>query len=126
MAVWPGLKGADPGTRLWSQRRREAVDRVTIMQFDRHGNRSWCRAQTLLDTEYARRAIGELQVPYGLCTEPSIAAAGGGDCPRPILLPRLRPLPHRRLLPPGLEAYLADLLRNRERLAAFADADTWA
>ncbi|GFH67494.1 MULTISPECIES: DUF6262 family protein [Streptomyces diastaticus group] len=27
---------------------------------------------------------------------------------------------------PDLEAYLADLLRNRERLAAFTDADDWA
>ncbi|MGW5665730.1 transposase [Streptomyces sp. NPDC003758] len=27
---------------------------------------------------------------------------------------------------PDLEAYLADLLRNRERLAAFANADPWA
>ncbi|MFF1916781.1 hypothetical protein ACFVYE_35510 [Streptomyces sp. NPDC058239] len=27
---------------------------------------------------------------------------------------------------PDLEAYLADLLRNRERLAAFADTDSWA
>ncbi|KQZ19983.1 transposase [Streptomyces sp. Root55] len=27
---------------------------------------------------------------------------------------------------PDLEAYLADLLRNRERLATFADADSWA
>ncbi|WP_405689901.1 transposase [Streptomyces sp. NBC_01185] len=27
---------------------------------------------------------------------------------------------------PDLEAYLADLLRNRERLAAFADPDGWA
>ncbi|MCF3105733.1 transposase [Streptomyces roseoverticillatus] len=27
---------------------------------------------------------------------------------------------------PDLEAYLADLLRNRERLAAFVDADAWA
>ncbi|WP_031487968.1 hypothetical protein, partial [Streptomyces bicolor] len=27
---------------------------------------------------------------------------------------------------PDLEAYLADLLRNRERLAAFATADDWA
>ncbi|MFK8844984.1 transposase [Streptomyces sp. Ac-502] len=27
---------------------------------------------------------------------------------------------------PDLEAYLADLLRNRERLAAFTEADDWA
>ncbi|MFE3768774.1 transposase [Streptomyces sp. NPDC059122] len=27
---------------------------------------------------------------------------------------------------PDLEAYLADLLRNRERLAAFTSADDWA
>uniref|UniRef100_J2JQE4 Transposase n=1 Tax=Streptomyces auratus AGR0001 TaxID=1160718 RepID=J2JQE4_9ACTN len=67
--------------RVTSQRRREAVDRVTTMQIDRHGNRIWRQAQILLDAEYARRAIGEVQVPYGLCTEPSNVAASGHDCP---------------------------------------------
>ncbi|MEU7638898.1 hypothetical protein AB0C11_22815 [Streptomyces sp. NPDC039016] len=112
--------------RVTSQHRREAVDRVTTMQFDRHGNRIWRQAQTLLDAEYARRAIGEVQVPYGLCTEPSNVAAGGHDCPVRF---RCVGCGHFRTdvsYLPDLEAYLADLLRNRERLAAFTSADDWA
>ncbi|MFF0014909.1 hypothetical protein [Streptomyces sp. NPDC005374] len=54
-------------------------------------------------------------------------------CRRRPRLPRALPLRGLRTLPrtdvsylPDLEAYLADLLRNRERLAAFANADPWA
>ncbi|MEU3147650.1 site-specific integrase [Streptomyces sp. NPDC006999] len=112
--------------RLGEKRQREAVERVAAMQFDRHGNRVWRRAQSVLDSEHARRAIGEPQVPYGTCTEPSNVAAGGQDCPVRF---RCVGCSHFRTdvsYLPDLEAYLADLLRNRERLAAFTDADDWA
>ncbi|MFI5809139.1 tyrosine-type recombinase/integrase [Streptomyces sp. NPDC051561] len=111
--------------RVSEKRRREAVDRVTTMQFDRSGSRIWRRAQRLLDSEHARRAVGEVQVPYGLCTEPTNVAAGGHDCPVRF---RCVGCSHFRTdvsYLPDLEAYLADLLRGRERLAAFA-ADSWA
>ena len=58
-------------------RRREAVDKVTALQFDRHGNRIWRDAKALLDSEHARRAIGEVAVPYGTCSEPCNVQAGG-------------------------------------------------
>ncbi|MCT7350933.1 MULTISPECIES: transposase [Streptomyces] len=80
----------------------------------------------MLDSEHARRAIGEVAVPYGVCTEPSNVAAGGHDCPVRF---RCVGCGHFRTdisYLPDLEAYLADLLRNRERLAAFAHADGWA
>ncbi|MFG2630311.1 hypothetical protein [Streptomyces sp. NPDC048473] len=96
------------------------------MQFDRHGTRIWRQAKTLLDSEHARRAIGSGQVPYGTCTEPSNVTAAGHDCPVRF---RCVGCGHFRTdvsYLPDLEAYLADLLRNRERLAAFADADSWA
>jgi integrase len=112
--------------RVGGQRRRDAVDRVTTMQFDRHGNRIWRQAKTLLDSEHARRAIGEVAVPYGVCTEPSNVAAGGQDCPVRF---RCVGCGHFRTdisYLPDLEAYLADLLRNRERLRAAVDADAWA
>ncbi|MEU3619828.1 tyrosine-type recombinase/integrase [Streptomyces sp. NPDC006872] len=112
--------------RVGEKRRREAVERVTAMQFDRHGTRVWRQAKTLLDSEHARRAIGSVQVPYGTCTEPSNVAAGGHDCPVRF---RCVGCGHFRTdvsYLPDLEAYLADLLRNRERLAAFANADPWA
>lgn len=96
------------------------------MQFDRHGSRIWRQATALLDTEHARRAIGEVAVPYGTCTEPTNVAAGGGDCPVRF---RCVGCGHFRTdvsYLPDLEAYLADLLRNRERLLAAVDADQWA
>lgn len=112
--------------RVTEKRRREAVDRVSTMQFDRHGKRVWRQAKALLDSEHARRAVGEVAVPYGVCTEPSNVAAGGNDCPVRF---RCVGCGHFRTdvsYLPDLEAYLADLLRNRERLAAALDADDWA
>ncbi|MEN8650625.1 hypothetical protein ABCR94_30025 [Streptomyces sp. 21So2-11] len=111
--------------RVSDKRRREAVNRVTAMQFDRKGNRIWRQAETLLESEHARRGVGEVQVPYGLCTEPSNVSAGGEDCPVRF---RCVGCEHFRTdvsYLPDLEAYLADLLRGRERLAAFT-ADSWA
>ena len=49
--------------RVGEQRRREAVDRVAVMQFDRHGDRIWRTAKALLDSEHVRRAVGEVAVP---------------------------------------------------------------
>jgi hypothetical protein len=108
-------------------RRREAVDKVTAMQFDRHGNRIWRQAAALLDAEHARYAIGEVAVPYGTCTEPSNVQAGGGACPVRF---RCAGCGHFRADVshlPDLTAYLDDLLRTRERFAAAIDGvDEWA
>ena len=110
--------------RVGETRRRQAVDRVAVMQFDRHGNRTWQQARALLDSEHARRAVGEVAVPFGVCSEPSNVKAGGGSCP--FRFRRLRPLPDVSYLP-DLTAYLDDLLRTRERLLAAATGlDEWA
>ena len=112
--------------RVGAERRREAVDRVTAMQFDRHGNRVWRQAGTLLASEHQRRAVGEVAVPYGGCSEPSNVAADGQDCP---LRFRCIGCGHFRTdisYLPDLERYLADLLRHREKLRAAVDADEWA
>jgi integrase len=112
--------------RITDKRRREAIDKVTGMQFDRHGNRIWQQAKTLLDTEHSRLSIGEVAVPYGVCTEPSNVAAAGQDCPVRF---RCVGCGHFRTdvsYLPDLEAYLADLLRSRERLIAMTDVDEWA
>ena len=96
------------------------------MQFDRHGNRIWRDARALLDDEHARYAVGSVAVPYGTCTEPSNVAAGGNDCP---LRFRCAGCDHFRTdvsYLPDLTAYLDDLLRTRERLAAATGIDTWA
>ena len=112
--------------RIGHGRRREAVDRVAAMQFDRHGNRIWRTAQTLLDSEHARRSIGEVAVPFGVCAEPFNVAAGGHACPFRF---RCAGCDHFRTdvsYLPDLHAYLDDLLRNRERLLSTSDLDDWA
>ncbi|WP_234351458.1 hypothetical protein [Streptomyces sp. XY413] len=104
--------------RIGQDRRREAIDRVTALQFDRHGNRVWRKAQGLLDSEHVRREIGEVATAYGVCREPTNVAAGGQS-----------PLKHYTTdisYLPDLEAYLADLLRSREKLMSAFEADDWA
>jgi len=63
--------------RVGETRRRQAVDRVAVMQFDRHGNRTWQQARAPVDSEHVRRAVGEVAVPFGVCAEPSNVKAGG-------------------------------------------------
>jgi hypothetical protein len=112
--------------RVGENRRRDAVDRVAALQFDRHGNRVWRTAQQLLDSEHARRAIGEVAVPFGVCAEPSNVKAGGNACPFRF---RCVGCDHFRTdvsYLPDLQAYLDDLLRNRERVLAATDLETWA
>src|ERR1017187_6434591 len=121
----PVLPGTVP--LVGEERRRDAVDKVTAMQFDRHGNRIWRDARALLDDEHARYAVGSVAVPYGTCTEPSNVAAGGNDCPVRF---RCAGCDHFRTdvsYLPDLTAYLDDLLRTRERLAAaIPGTDDWA
>jgi hypothetical protein len=113
--------------RVGEQRRRAAVDAVTKLSFDRHGNRIWRDAQALLDSELARYAVGEVTVPYGRCAEPSNVKAGGGACPVRF---RCAGCDHFRTdvaYLPDLTGYLDDLLCTRERLAAAIDGlDEWA
>jgi integrase len=113
--------------RVGEDRRRAAVDTVTAMSFDRHGNRIWRQAAALLDSEHARYAVGEVAVPYGRCTEPSNVQAGGGACPVRF---RCAGCDHFRTdvsYLPDLSAYLDDLLRTRERVAAAINGvDEWA
>jgi integrase len=113
--------------RIGEDRRRDAVDQVAALQFDRHGNRIWREVKTLLDAEHARYAVGEVAVPYGRCAEPSNVASGGTTCPIRF---RCAGCDHFRTdvsYLPDLTAYLDDLLRSRERLAVAIDGvDDWA
>jgi integrase len=112
--------------RVGEERRRAAVDKVTVMSFDRHGTRTWRDARAMLEAEHARYAVGSVAVPYGTCTEPSNVAAGGGACP---VRYRCAGCDHFRTdvsYLPDLTAYLDDLLRTRERLAAMEGIDEWA
>jgi len=113
--------------RIGEDRRRAAVDTVTSLSFDRHGNRIWRDARMLLESERARHAVGEVAVPYGTCTEPTNVTAGGGACPVRF---RCAGCDHFRTniaYLPDLQAHLDDLLRTRERLSAAIDGvDDWA
>ena len=113
--------------RIGEDRRRDAVDTVTALSFDRHGNRIWRDAHALLDSERARHAIGEVAVPYGTCTEPTNVQAGGGACPVRFRCVGCDHFRTNIAFLPDLQAYLDDLLRTRERLAAAIDGvDDWA
>ena len=112
--------------RIGAERQREAVDKVTRHQFDRHGNHIWHQAQVLLDAVRTRQVIGQVAVPYGVCTEPSNVQAGGGACPFRF---RCAGCDHFRTdvsYLPDLQAYLHDLLRDRERVLAATELDDWA
>jgi integrase len=113
--------------RIGEDRRRDAVDKVTALSFDRHGNRIWRDARALLDSERARHAVGEVAVPYGTCTEPSNVQAGGGACPVRFRCVGCDHFRTNVAFLPDLQAYLHDLLHTRERLAAAIDGvEEWA
>lgn len=112
--------------RIGEDRRRAAVDQVSALSFDRHGNRVWSEARALLESEHARYAVGGVAVPYGTCSEPSNVKAGGNACPFRF---RCAGCDHFRTdvsYLPDLAAYLDDLLRSRERVLAATEVDEWA
>ncbi|WP_437023839.1 hypothetical protein [Streptomyces sp. enrichment culture] len=112
--------------RVGAERHREAVDRVTALQFDRHGQRVWRTAKSLLDSEHVRRAIGEVATAYGVRREPSTVAAGGHGCPLRFRCLGCEHFSTDVSYLPDLEAHLADLFRSRERLMSAFEADHWA
>ena len=85
--------------RVGEDRRRAAVDKVTAMSFDRHGNRIWRDARALLDSEHARYAVGRGRRPLRHLHRAVQRRRRRRRLPGPVPLRRLRPLPHRRLLP---------------------------
>ncbi|MDQ0688985.1 hypothetical protein QFZ56_007948 [Streptomyces achromogenes] len=99
---------------------------MTALQFDRHGQRVWRTAKSLLDSERVRRAIGEVATAYGVCREPSNVAAGGHACPLRFRCLGCEHFSTDVSYLPDLEAHLADLLRSRERLMSAFEADDWA
>ncbi|MEV6258877.1 site-specific integrase [Nocardia sp. NPDC051911] len=112
--------------RVTEKRTREAIDRVSTFQFDRHGNRIWRQAEALLDDERARMQIGQVAVPYGICTEPTNVQAGGHDCPFRFRCVGCGHFRTDASYLPDLRAYLQDLLRDRERVLATGELDQWA
>jgi Phage integrase family len=107
-------------------RTRRAVDSLAAMQFNGRGEHVWSHARVLLESEHQRLAVGQIAVPFGICTEPSNVQAGGGACPFRF---RCLGCGHFRSDPsylPELRDYLDTLLRDRERIRAATELDDWA
>ena len=109
-----------------AKRVRAAVDTLAAFQFDRGGDRIWSQARALLDSEHQRLAVGQIAVPFGVCSEPSNVKAGGGACPFRF---RCLGCGHFRSDPsylPELRDYLDTLLQTKERIRSARDLDEWA
>lgn len=112
--------------KITETRTRAAVARVAEHQFDGAGNRVWRQVTALLDSERARMRLGQVAVPYGVCTEPSNVKAGGGACPFRF---RCLGCGHFRTdvsYLPELKAHLDRLLADRERVLAATELESWA
>jgi integrase len=113
--------------RVTTRRKRDAQDKLGPLQIDAHGHRVRPGTITLTDTEAARDQIGQVAVPFGICTEPTNIAAGGHSCP---FRHRCTGCEYFRTDPsytPELRGYLAKLLTDRERLGnAIPELAEWA
>jgi hypothetical protein len=89
--------------RITENRLRTAVDKVARHQFNAAGQRVFTSIAGLLSDEHARMRVGQVAVPFGMCTEPSNVKAGGHACPCKYTGHRLRALPQRPVLPARAE-----------------------
>ncbi len=113
--------------RITQRRKRKAVDLLAKFQVDRAGDRSRPAIERLLEAEHLRDAVGQVAVPFGICTNPTNVRAHGQACP---FRHRCFGCAHFRSDPsflPELRAHLARLLADRERLrAAMPELEEWA
>ena len=87
--------------RVTAKRKREAQDRLGPLQLDADGRAVRQGRLSLAASEAARDNVGQVAVPFGVCTEPANVRAGRGVLPVSSPLPGLRVLPHRRVVPAG-------------------------
>jgi len=102
--------------RVTAKRKRDAQDHLGPLQIDARGHRVRPGLTALTDTEAARDQVGQVAVPFGICTEPTNVAAGGHSCP---FRHRCTGCEYFRTDPsytPELRGYLTQLLADRERL----------
>ena len=86
--------------RVTEKRVRSAWEDVSRHQFDGQGLPVLTAVAGLLADEHTRLRVGQVAVPFGICTEPSNVKAGGHACPYKFTLHRVRTLPKRPLVPP--------------------------
>ncbi len=104
--------------RVTAKRKREAQDRLGPLQLNHAGRLARPGIDGLAEAERLRDDVGQVAVPFGICTEPTNVAAGGHSCP---FRHRCSGCEYFRTDPsfqPELRGYLAQLLADRERLAA--------
>jgi integrase len=102
--------------RVSAKRKRDAQDRLGPLQIDARGRRVRPGVAVLSDTDAARDQVGQVAVPFGICTEPANVDAGGHSCP---FRHRCTGCEYFRTDPsytPELRSYLTGLLADRERL----------
>ncbi len=113
--------------RVTEKRKRKAVDVLAKLQVDRDGRCSRPLVEQLLDSQVNRDAIGQVAVPFGICTEPTNVKAHGQVCP---FRHQCFGCTHFRSDPSflsELRAHLTRLLADQERLrAALPDLADWA
>jgi hypothetical protein len=96
-------------------RMREAVALASDMQLNHRGERVLTR---LLDEDLDRYGVGQVAVPFGICTEPSMVKSNGQSCPYKFKCfgcGRFRTDPS---FLPELKTHLQRLLTDSERLNA--------
>jgi hypothetical protein len=80
----------------------------------------------LLADEHARMRVGQVAVPFGICTEPSNVKAGGQACPCKFTCLGCGHFRSDASYLPELKSYLQQLLAGWERVQAATDLEDWA
>jgi hypothetical protein len=110
-----------------AKRKRAAQDALGPLQIGADARRVRPDGRALLPAEALREQVGQVAVPFGICTEPANVAANGRSCPfrhRCLGCEYFRTDPSYQ---PELRAYLAQLLADAERFAAAApELAEWA
>jgi len=113
--------------RVTARRKRAAQETLGPLQLDAGGRRVPPDGRELQPAEALHEQIGQVTVPFGICTEPRNVSAGGGPCPfrhRCFGCEYFRTDPSYQ---PELRGYLGQLLADHERLtAAIPQLAEWA
>ncbi|MEA5456930.1 tyrosine-type recombinase/integrase [Sinomonas sp. JGH33] len=112
--------------RVTEKRVRHAVNQVAQHQFDSQGRRVFADVAGLVAEEHARLRVGQVAVPFGVCTEPSNVKAGGHACPYKYSCIGCGHFRSDASYLPELKSYLQQLLADRERILAATDVQEWA
>jgi len=112
--------------RITETRTRAAVEKVARHQFDGTGRRVFHSISGLLADEHARLRIGQVAVPFGMCTEPSNVKAGGQACPYKYTCVGCGFFRSDPSYLAELKSYLQQLLADPERIRAATDLEDWA